>query len=181
MNKKTFIYGVPGSGKTYVSLFLQKQFGTSLLEVDLLRSVAQKNTTADKDPFLFVGTCQAYKYFGEMSEENCKKGLIAVREAMSNIVEKEIGNIDIAEGAFLNPNTLGGLGRMILVVTLDENKHREQFFQNRPENDDKINEFKSARIVQGYLIQEARELGVCIIENNYQLRQQLENILKWYT
>ncbi len=176
---KVFIYGVPGSGKTYASIVLQKKLGIELLEADILRAEFQKDTTPKKDPFFFVGTCQAYKYFGEINSENCKKGLLEVRKAMSEIVSREIEKSDrlIVEGAFLDPNILNSLGKMVLVVTSDEAEHRKHFFENRLEEEDKINEFKAVRLVQESLITEARNLNIDIIENNDKILDQLDECL----
>src|SRR4030042_750262 len=101
MNEIIFIYGVPGSGKTHFSRALQEKLGVPLLEADALRDEAQKNTTKEKDPFLFVGTCQAYKNFGELNSENCIRGLKAVRETLNNAVLSALeGYRGVVEGAF---------------------------------------------------------------------------------
>ncbi len=169
MNQKgpVFIYGVPGSGKTHLSQLLQAKLGIPLLEADILRAEAQKNTTKEKDPFLFVGTCQAYKNFGELNSENCIRGLKAVRDALKDeVLSKLINYRGIVEGAFLDPHILRGQGQMQLIVTRDEARHKNYFFQHRPESQENLDEFRAARLVQDYLIQEATELGIGIIENN---------------
>lgn len=179
MNNLIFIYGASGAGKTHVSLVLQKRLKTSLFEADSIRDVVQKDTTKEKDPLLFLGTAQAYKHFGGVNPENCVKGLLAVREAMAGFVGKEIQNKNktIIEGAFLDPNKLIRHGKMLLIVTTDESGHKKHFFEHRPENQDNIDEFRSARMVQDYLIEEARNLDITIIENNDELLSQLEEII----
>jgi 2-phosphoglycerate kinase len=178
MNNFIFVYGVPGAGKTYGSGILKNKLGFSLLEADILRAEAQKDKTPDKDPFLFVGTCQAYKYFGKINRENCIKGLVAVREAMGPIVEDRMrGSVDlIVDGAFLDPNELKDYGKMILITAVDEEKHRRDYFQNRPHEQDKIDEFNSARLVQEYLIKEAQDLNIKIIDNDDTFEQKLNSL-----
>ncbi len=91
---KIFIYGVPGTGKTTFSRLLQQKLGYPLIEADELRSIAQKDHTQDKQPFLYLSTTDAYKNFGQMNETNIMKGLQAVREALDPYVqEKEVSKL----------------------------------------------------------------------------------------
>lgn len=114
------------------------------------------------------GTCQAFKLFGEFNEANAIKGLLSVRdETMERVRELIAKNDFILEGAFLDPKDLKNYGRVILLVTKNENQHHKQFCTHREKLlDFSGNEFKSARIIQDYLIKEAKKLGVEIIENN---------------
>lgn len=165
---KIFIYGVPGVGKTYFSRALGKKMGIKVIEADGLRKLAQKDKPRNKYPFLYLSTCKAYKEFGELNEANAIKGLLAVRQALQNVVNTELtGTKDfVLEGAFLDPNQLKGLGRMILLTTTDENRHKKQFLTHREKSLDFAGaEFESARIVQKYLMQEAKHLNIEIVDN----------------
>lgn len=169
--QKIFIYGAPGAGKTTYSLKLEKELRYPLVEADYLREVvAQKEKTREEDPFVYVGTKEAFRHFGNLNEENVIKGLKAVRNSMSPYVSQEIVKFPeslIMEGAFLDPKELNQLGKLVLVITSDEAKHRSQYFQHREQNDNHIESFEAARIIQSYLINEARNYKAEIIENNF--------------
>ena len=168
MRNLVFIYGVPGSGKTFISRKMADSLNLSLLEADTLKDELRKLTTKEESPFLFLGTCQAYRYFGESNEENIVKGLKSVRQALHDRVDKEIEIRDdlMVEGAFLDPNLLIERGKIILVITSNEEQHRKQFFEHRDDNEDNRNEFRVARIIQEFLIKEAKNLPVEVIEND---------------
>ncbi|OGN09579.1 MAG: hypothetical protein A3J46_02360 [Candidatus Yanofskybacteria bacterium RIFCSPHIGHO2_02_FULL_41_11] len=167
MINKFFIYGVPGSGKTYISQKLSKDLNLPLFEADTIKDELRQSTTKEESPFLFLGTSQAYRHFGELNQENIIKGLQAVRRSLSERVLKEVQsrNKVVMEGAFLDPNLLGDFGKLILVVTSDEKQHQNQFSHHREKTDESVNEFKAARIIQDFLISEAKDLGVEIKEN----------------
>lgn len=166
---KIFIYGAPGAGKTTYSLRLQKELGYPLIEGDYLREVmAQKEKTQEEDPFVYVGVKDAFRHFGILNDENVIKGLKAVRKSMSPYMSKEISQHKdslILEGAFLDPGALNGLGKLILIITSDESKHRSQYFQHREQSDIQIENFKAVRIIQNYLIDKAKSYTVEILEN----------------
>jgi len=167
MINKIFIYGVPGSGKTYISQKMADDLKLPLFEADVLKEELRRLTTKEESPFLFLGTCQAYREFGELNKDNAIKGLKAVRQALADRVNKEIDNLDkiLIEGAFLDPNLLNNNGRMILVIAPDEEEHRNQFFEHRENNDANLEEFRAARIIQEFLVDEAGDLNLEILEN----------------
>jgi 2-phosphoglycerate kinase len=164
-----FIYGVPGVGKTHYSKIIGKELGISIIEADKIKRKARENKPKREYPFLYLGTCLAYKQFGELNKENAIKGLLTVRNALREAVEAEINTNEdmIIEGAFLDPNLVKGFGRVILITSIDEQKHKKQFLRHREKLFDfKGNEFKAARILQEYLINEAKSLGVEIVNND---------------
>ena len=166
---KIFIYGVPGTGKTHFSKILAKKLDLPLLEGDKIKWQTRKGTSKKDNPLLYLGTCQAYKQFGELNRENAVKGLLAVRQALSDSVTQVVKDYDslILEGAFLDPNSLKEFGKFILLTTLDEKKHKQQFLSHREKLlDFQGNEFKAARMVQEYLITEAKSLEVEIIDSD---------------
>jgi 2-phosphoglycerate kinase len=170
-SKKIFIYGVPGAGKTTYSLQLKKQLSIPLVEADYLRQVfAQKDKTKEEDPFVYVGTTEAFRQFGDLNRENVIQGLKAVRKSMALYVHKELSKFSgrsIIEGAFLDPEMLAKLGKLVLVVTSDESKHRVQYFQHREQNLTTIENFKAARMLQEHLQTEALTYDVEILENDF--------------
>ncbi len=166
--KKVFIYGVPGSGKTYLSQKIAHDLNLPLFEADTLKEPLRKLTTKEESPFLFLGTSQAFRYFGGLNINNAIKGLKAIREVLVDAVNKKIQNHKeiVMEGAFLDPNLLKDQGKLILVITSDEKQHNEQFFNHREKNEANLEEFKATRIIQDFLINEAKDLNIEIIENN---------------
>ncbi|MDP1743154.1 MAG: hypothetical protein Q8L51_00005, partial [Candidatus Amesbacteria bacterium] len=90
-----------------------------------------------------------------------------VRDTYRDIVEQEITKHDdlIMEGAFLDPNSLIKFGKPMLLIISDEDKHKRQFLKHREKLlDIHNNEFKTARIIQDFLINEAKGLGIEIVE-----------------
>ncbi|PIZ47624.1 hypothetical protein COY32_01300 [candidate division WWE3 bacterium CG_4_10_14_0_2_um_filter_41_14] len=165
-----FIYGVPGTGKTHISRLLGKTYGYTVIEGDTIKTLARKGKTKRTDPFLFWGTCLAYKHFGDMTMQNAINGLLGVRAALKDYVDQTVKSQPdtiIFEAAFVDPHSYCNNSKVFLVVTLDEKLHKKQFLSHREKLlDIKQNEFKSARMIQEFLIQEAQQLGVTIIENS---------------
>lgn len=162
------IYGAPGAGKTTTGRALQKQTGLELLEGDYLcEVVARGEKTEEEDPFLYCGTKQAWRKFGDLNEENVYKGLFAVRNSMKPYVTKELAKHDslILEASFLDPTAYKDEAKLFLLVTHDEDQHRKQFFKTRRENQETQEGFAATRIIQNYLVEEAAKLPVIVIEN----------------
>lgn len=167
---KIFIYGVPGIGKTTYSVNIKKQYDFPLVEGDTLRSLAQKDKTKEEEPFAYMGISGAFRKFGDLTEENVIKGLKAVRNNMFNYINDEIEkypNELIFECAFLDPWQVVGRGKIILLIKTDEESHKKQFFAHREENEKSLEHFRASRIIQNYLIEEAKSIPVEIIENDF--------------
>lgn len=163
MDKNILFYGVPGVGKTYITRNLSTRLNLPLIELDTLRKSLQEVKNVSDYPFLFYGTTEAYKFFGEPTKENIIKGLISVRKAMENTVKQRLSNLNskfIAEGAFLDPKFAIDHGDVILLVQENENKHRIQFFRNRENTKDNNKSFVVSRLLQEYLIDESFKLGI---------------------
>lgn len=172
-SKIIFIYGAAGSGKTTFSLDLKEKLGYPLVEGDTLRVLAQKGKTREEDPFAYMGISGAFRKFGDLTEENVIKGLNAVRENMVPYIQEEIERYPdelIFECAFLDPEQVIGKGKLILLTKKDEESHRKQFFAHREENEKSLEHFKAARIIQNYLIEEAKKYNVEIVENNFDFK-----------
>lgn len=181
MKNKLFIYGAPGVGKTTLSIKLRDNLQYPLVEADYLREViAQKEKTEQEDPFVYVGTKEAWQKFGDLTKAHVVQGLKAVRKSMAPYVSKEMSKYSdslILEAAFLNPQELKEKGQLILVITTDEKQHRKQYFEHRKKNPDQIQSFRAARMIQGYLVEEAKKLSVAIVENNKDMLAQVKKII----
>lgn len=165
----TFVYGAPGVGKTHVSKLLSQKNNSEYVEGDYLREVvAQKEKTEAEDPFVYVGTKEAFRKFGPLTEENVIKGLHAVRESMLPYVQSEISKHSgslVLEAAFLDPKFTTENGESILVITTNEELHRARFFAHREDTELNREGFQAARTIQDYLLGEAKGLPVKILEN----------------
>lgn len=128
-----FVYGVPGVGKTYWTRKLAKENSLKILELDRLRDGAQKKYSKKRNPFVYLGTTEAWQEFGDATTTNIIKGLKAIRQAMKpfilNVVNN-IGNDYIVEGAFLDPTDFSSQD-VFLIIQPNEEKHKKQFFEHR--------------------------------------------------
>jgi len=181
MKKKVFIYGVPGSGKTYFSRQLCHKINYKLIEADKLRDSLQKNTTKEKNPFIFLGTCQAYQCFGKQTQENVVKGLQAVRATFSEIINEKIDEYKegfIMEGAILDPQELSKVknATIICLITKSGIQHKNQFFKHRTKNSEAMDEFVGARMIQEFLVEEANEYNIFILKNINNTKQMLGEV-----
>ena len=161
MNSKIFIYGVPGAGKTSFSTALKAKLGYPLVEADYLRgSVAQVEKSREQDPFVYLGTTEAWQELGAMTPGAIVDGLQKVRNSMWPYVKNEIvrhADDLIMEAAFLNPNKVSEYGQPVLVVTSDELAHERQYFEHRERTAYNLETFKAARVIQGYLLTEVQK------------------------
>lgn len=164
---KIIIYGAPGSGKTRLADRLAKKFGIRHLEADAFRKLAQKGRNAAKVPFYFLSTTESYQAIGKRTEENIIAGLLGVRKALAPTVVNELKKQKrgfALEAAFLDPSRLLKFGNLLLLAPSIKD-HRKQFFIHRKNDAFHKAQFQNARIIQKYLIVEARRLGIPISRN----------------
>jgi 2-phosphoglycerate kinase len=168
-NMRVYIYGVPGVGKTYISRLVGKKLGYPVFEADNIKKKARKGKSKIGNPFLYLSTCFAFRHFGKQTNNNVIKGLVGVREAYKGFVAEETKdkNNVVIEGAFLDPASLEKKALKILLVCRNERKHKSQFLKHREKLlDIKGVEFRSARIIQDFLIEESKKLSIKIVESN---------------
>jgi 2-phosphoglycerate kinase len=166
--KRIIIYGVPGSGKTRLARRLSKKYGVPHIEADALRKVAQKGKMASRAPFYFLPTTEAYQAIGKRTEKNVIDGFLNVRKALHPTIAgwlKKHRRGFVLEAAFLDPRRFLKTGDVILLAPSAKD-HRHQFFIHRKKNVVRNSmHFKNARVIQRYLIEEARQLGIPISRN----------------
>jgi len=155
-----FLYGPPGSGKTYQSRKLSKEKDIPLWEADDLRATARSEHTREEDPFVYLGTTEAYKEFGELNRENVIKGLLAVRSAMWPFIERRAKGFEslIIEAAFIDPFKAREYGDVRLVVEMDDKKYEGQFFKNRERTKETLDSFIAAKWIRDYMVGEKTNL-----------------------
>lgn len=167
--QRIFIYGVPGSGKTTIGQALAARLDYLFVEADCVRDHAQgRSSHARRDPFLALGTTEAWRPFGELSQSTAVRGLMAVRDALAPFVAEEIEKQRVPfvlEAAFLQPSDVRHVGPVLLIVTEDELAHENRFFEHRVRDQSNIDALRAARILQVYLMQEARQAGIGILSN----------------
>ncbi len=165
---KFIIYGVPGSGKTKLARRLAKKYGVPHIEADMLRKIAQKGRTTSQSPFYFLPTTEAYQAIGKRTEKNIIAGFLNVRKALHSTIVKWLKKHRrgfVLEAAFLDPHRFLKTGDVILLAPSAKD-HRRQFFAHRKKNVVRNKaHLRNARVIQRYLIAEARRLGIPISRN----------------
>lgn len=148
------IYGVPDVGKTTISKALQDKTGIPLIEGDYIRP--------------YPATKFVWRKYGSLTKENAIKGLKYVRDFMRKDVDeilKKQKNV-ILEAVFIDPVSYYNEAKVYLLVCLDEDTHRKQFFKQRKETDESKQNFAAVRMMQEYMLEEAQKLNIKIIYNN---------------
>jgi len=175
------LYGVPGSGKTSLAEILSDILKLPHWEADEMRKIGQWGRSPESDPFFFLPTTEAYQAIGPRIPENVIRGLVGVRNAYKDLVAKEIASYKdgyVVEAAFLDPASLKDNGAVMLITVPSEEKHRGQFLVHRTEDAFTNGQFENARIIHEFLMQEAKELNIPVLENDGDLNSLAEKSQK---
>jgi len=160
---RIYIYGVPGTGKSTLAKEVARSIHCRFVELDAVRPIAQAKVNIYQEPFLYEYTTEAWKKFGPLNYKNVVKGLVGIRQAFKPFIEQELakysGNV-IAEAVFVEPSESA-----VLITNSDEELHYNNFFVHRKRNKDADLQFQAARLMQDFLIQEAKEKSLTIVEN----------------
>lgn len=169
MVDKFLLYGVPGVGKSTIASGIAERNNYIYLELDFLRPKAQEIVARDEEPFVYEYSTEAWKKFGELNKNNAVKGFLAVREAFSKYIDSELsfrGANYVAEAVYIDPSKfLKQDTKVNLVITSNEELHYSHFFLHREHSNEEDTQFKAARYIQEYLIEEAEKLDIEIIDN----------------
>lgn len=148
------IYGVPDVGKTTISKALRDKTGIPLIEGDYIKP--------------YPATKFVWRKYGSLTKKNVVKGLFYVRDYMRSEVDRVLSENEkvILEAVFIDPAPYRDKANVFLLVCLDEATHRKQFFEQRKETDESKENFAAIRMMQEFLLEEAKELNVKVIRNN---------------
>ncbi len=163
------IYGVPDVGKTTVSKALHDKTKMPLIQGDYIRP--------------YPATKFVWRKYGQLSKENVVKGLLYVRDYMRKDVDEVLTkqkNV-ILEAVFIDPVSYYNEVKVYLLVCLDEDTHRKQFFEKRKETDESKQNFAAVRMMQEYLLEEAQKLDVKVIRNDAAPQVVLEQMVNELT
>ncbi len=184
--QRIFIYGVPGSGKTTIGRMLAARLGYRFVEADRVREHAHGSSPRPRqDPFLFLGTTEAWRPFGKLSHRTAVEGLMAVRDGLAPYVAAEIEHQRepfVLEAAFLRPRDVQRVGPVLLVVTEDEQTHESHFFEHRVRDQPTLEAFRAARMLQDYLTREAGQAGINLLSNRGAVHEAIAHtvqLIRW--
>lgn len=166
---QVLIYGVPDVGKTTISKALQNKTGIPLIEGDYIRP--------------YPATKFVWRKYGSLTKENTVKGLLYVRDYMRKDVDRVLVEYDkvILEAVFIDPAPYRNKAKVFLLVCLDEDVHKKQFFETRKETEESKQNFAAVRMIQEYLIEEAQKLDVKVIRNDAAPQVVLEQMVNELT
>ena len=119
-------------------------------------------------PFYFLPTTEAYQAIGKRTKSNVIAGFLNVRKALHPIIARQLKKYRrgfVLEAAFLDPRRFLKIGDVLLLAPSAKD-HRRQFFVHRKKNVFRNKaQLQNARVIQQYLIAEAKQLEIPISRN----------------
>ncbi len=170
-----YIYGVPGTGKSTVAKTVARHLKYRFVELDDIRPIAQSKVNVSQEPFLYEYTTEAWRRFGSLNYENVVRGLTHIRDAFEPFIWDYLNGYRenaIAEAVFVKPQASS-----ILIVNTNEDLHYSNFFVHRKHGEDADLQFKAARLMQDFLILEANEKGISVVQNDSTVENCVAQIL----
>ncbi len=176
--------GASATGKSMLAMSMISNLGaTRILSTDTLRQVLRSILSKDEHPELFCHTYQAHKHrkTGDQDLADIVRGYLAQTELISPVLRKFTGRVlsegteAIIEGVHVIPGSLGDIGEGVLeiVVNLPPNIHKTMFMSKRDstglmtvsdEPDIREDEYQATRLIQDFLLREAKRARVRILE-----------------
>ena len=171
MITKHFLYGAPGVGKSTIASQIASINHLLYIELDDVRPKALKIVSKSEEPFVYEYSTEAWRKFGMLNKTTAVEGFLAVRRAFQKYITEELNQHGVgfvAEAVYVDPNQVikDEETAVTLVVTRSEELHYSHFFLHRKHNEEEDSQFKAARFIQDFLIEEANKLGVHILEND---------------
>lgn len=176
--------GASATGKSMLAIELvQDLAATRFISTDTIRQVLRGVYDRQSHPELFCHTYQAYKHkqSGDSSLDPIVRGYIAQSEMLKSHIQdlakrvNEEGAISVFEGVHLRPGILKGINTNVLEIVINPtlNTHRSMFLSKqraaklRTVSNNlsvRTQEFEATRKIQEYLISQALQKKVPIIE-----------------
>ncbi len=173
---KTFlIYGVPGTGKSTLAAQAAERMGATFIELDEIRNHIAEN----ENRFLRIPSTLAWQEFGQLNKETAVEGFLRVRAALEPYVFKKLQDMRedyVAEAAFTSPSLAAS--KVALVAIKSEQQHYQRFFVHRKPSLEADQQFKAARFIQEFLIEEADRLDVPVFYNDGEIVESIRGMFK---
>ena len=182
-NKVIFIGGVPCTGKTSVSGFVARNLGIDImLSGDYLREFVRSFIASKKEyETLSVSVYDAWKYFGEMNNDNIIKGY----KEQSRLISRGIGAlIDrankngeslVIESLYFYPDELKQLKEnnviSLYIHVSDEERYRKmmmeriQYTHTRSGGDRLVQNIRQYKTIMDYTLRLCKEHGIKAFDN----------------
>lgn len=187
------VYGVNGVGKSLFANFLLSNYLENYegMSTDNLRTILRRTTNPDH--VIQQSSYCAWTLFGEETRENTIKGFKLYRDAPSQLIKFLLdraiyeGVNMVFEGIHFNPETYFQYGdsiraRPVLITVKDESTHIQRLkdkCQGRQGLYDRImGYFHSVRSIQEFLIQEAEEYNIPVIDNDKDTSKVVRKVLE---
>jgi 2-phosphoglycerate kinase len=178
--------GASSTGKSMIALEMIFNLGvTRILSTDTIRQVLRSIKDENKHPELFCHTYQAHihKQVGSENLDPILRGFLAQLEHIDPFVKSGVqkfineGTDALVEGVHIIPGALEGLsvGVIEILIDPDAKTHEEMFVSKyrsgklRTVSKDeaiRINEFQAAKMIQEYMIEQAKAKNIHTIPFN---------------
>ena len=102
-----------------------------------------------------------------------------MRKAFEDLIFEKIllfKNGGVIEGAIFDPKKFINIGQIFLLTIPSDRKHRKQFLVHRTKESFMNGQFENARIIQEYLITEAKKFGIPILKNCSDMKSLIQQI-----
>lgn len=195
-NVVIFIGGVPCVGKTSIAGFMARELGISIvLSGDYLREFIRPIVGAEeKYSTLFVSVYNAWKQFGEMSDENIIKGYRAqsyfMSKGINSLIERanKNGETLVIESLYFCPDELDALKHKnvvkLYIYNLDRESYRKMILEREQYTHTKSsgnrlaeNIYQYTRIME-YTLRLCEQYGIKTFDSSNYLKAR-EDILKY--
>lgn len=176
--------GASGTGKSMLALDMIRNIGaTRIISTDTVRQVLRSTLSQDDHPELFCHTYQAHekRQSGLETLDPVVRGYLAQIELIAPVVEEMTKRVlvegaeAIIEGVHVLPGTLSRLSKSVVEILINPNPetHKRMFVSKHDgaglksvssDLNRRIDEYRSTRMIQEYMLSEAQDNGVKVID-----------------
>ncbi|KKU91769.1 MAG: 2-phosphoglycerate kinase [Candidatus Jorgensenbacteria bacterium GW2011_GWA1_48_11] len=186
------LYGINSAGKTAISRLLMKEI--PICEIQSTDNLMKLFKSYHKDPkYVGLSSRTAWKLIGEENETNIIEGFKIYRSIVSSDIDVLINRVPtenftmIFEGIHFSPKNREADKAVkiipILLTLQDKEAHKRRIIEKcngRNELEQRLLDgMKTARLIQEFLIREAKENGTIVVDTSFDIvKQTLNKILK---